>query len=76
LVNVRRPSASSTAGKEALGVTVGRQQRFHLLAQVRILAAVVRKKCRTLGLRPCQGCVEEREDVFPTVGGHSRSFVR
>ena len=76
LVKVRRASASRTAGKEALGVAVCRQQRLHLLAQVRILATLVREKRRTLGLRPCKGCVEEREDVFPTVRGHSRSLVR
>ena len=76
LVNVRRAGASWTAGKEAFGVTVCRQQRLHLLAQVRILATLVREKRRTLGLRPCKGRVEEGEDVFPTVGGHSRSFVR
>ena len=53
-----------------------RQQRFHLLPQARILATLVREKRRTLGLRPCKGGVEEGEDVFPTVGGHSQSFVR
>ena len=76
LVKVGRASASRTAGKEALGVAVCRQQRLHLLAQVRILATLVREKRRTLGLRPCEGCVDKREDVFPTVRGHSRSLVR
>ena len=75
LVRVRRGGSSRTAGKEALGVAVCREQRLHLLAQVRILATLVREKRRTLGLRPCKGRVEEGEDVFPTVGGHSRSFM-
>ena len=52
-----------------------REQRLHLLAQVRILATLVREKRRTLGLRPCKGRVEQGKDVFPPVGGHSRRLV-
>src|SRR5262249_58115495 len=66
-VDVQRAAASWTAGKEALGVSVCRQQRLHLLPHVRIVATVVREKRRALGLRPCEGCVKEREDLFPTV---------
>jgi hypothetical protein len=76
LVHVCRAGASWMAGKEALGVAVCRQQRLHFLPQLHIPATLVREKRRTLGLGPCKGRVEEGEDVFPTVGGHSRSFVR
>jgi hypothetical protein len=59
------------ARKETLGITVRRQKGFHLLSHVRIIATMLREKRRTLSLWPCKGAVEEREDVFPTVGDHS-----
>jgi hypothetical protein len=66
----RLAGANWMAGEKPLGVAMGREQRFHLPAQARIVAALARKKRRPVGFRPGKGRIEERKDVFPAVGRH------
>ena len=65
-----KAGTKAAAGEKPMGVVVGREQRLHLLAQVRVVATLAREERPAIGLRPGKGRIEEREHVFPAVGSH------